>query len=371
MADRALKVGLVVNPMAGIGGPVGLKGSDGMFEEALALGGRSQVADRVTLCLKALPVQAIEWFSVAGVMGGDYLKALDLHFHESAEPSVEATTPEDTRRVVDKLCSVGIDLLLFAGGDGTARDVADAHHTVPAVLGIPCGVKMHSGVFATSPSAATDLLNRLIDGEALSVVDAEVRDIDEASFREGVVKTRFYGELPVPDDLRYVQQTKVGGRESDELAVQEIAADVIENMTDDTLYIMGSGSTVATILDAMNLPATLLGIDVVYRGALVKADASEQELLSLLAEYPRAKIVVTAISGQGHIFGRGNQQLSAAVIQQVGPENIIIVATKSKLAALEQRPLLVDTGDAELDDSLSGMKAVLTGYEDHVLYRIA
>lgn len=371
MADRALKVGLVVNPMAGIGGPVGLKGSDGMFEEALALGGKSQVADRVTLCLKALPLQAIEWFSVVGVMGGDYLKALDLHFHESAEPSVEATTSEDTRRVVDKLCSVGIDLLLFAGGDGTARDVADAHHTVPAVLGIPCGVKMHSGVFATSPSAATDLLNRLIDGEALSVVDAEVRDIDEASFREGVVKTRFYGELPVPDDLRYVQQTKVGGRESDELVVQEIAADVIENMTDDTLYIMGSGSTVAIILDAMNLPATLLGIDVVYRGGLVKADASEQELLSLLAEYPRAKIVVTAISGQGHIFGRGNQQLSAAVIQQVGPENIIIVATKSKLAALEQRPLLVDTGDAELDDSLSGMKAVLTGYEDHVLYRIA
>jgi len=371
VAERAIKIGLVVNPMAGIGGPVGLKGSDGMFEQAVALGGKSKVADRVAVCLEALPAEAIEWFSVPGVMGGDYLEAHNLTYHDSAASPVGTTTPEDTRRIVDALCSAGIDLLLFAGGDGTARDVADAYHTVPAVLGIPCGVKMHSGVFATSPSAAADLLNRLIQGEALSVIEAEVRDIDEASFREGEVKTRFYGELPVPDDLRYVQQTKVGGRESDELVVQEIAADVIENMADDTLYIMGSGSTVATILEAMNLPATLLGIDVVYQGALVKADASEQEILSLLEEYPSAKIVVTAISGQGHIFGRGNQQLSSAVIRKAGPENIIIAATKSKLAALEQRPLLVDTGDAELDDSLSGMKAVLTGYEDHVLYRVA
>ncbi|MBO6655379.1 MAG: ATP-NAD kinase family protein [Pseudomonadales bacterium] len=371
MADRKFKIGLVVNPVAGVGGPVGLKGSDGLLEEAIALGGESKVAGRVSVCLRGLPMNRIEWYSVPGDMGAAHLRAQSVASHEMGEAPQSTTTPEDTKRVVDQLCQAGIDLLLFAGGDGTARDVADAWHTVPAVLGIPCGVKMHSGVFATSPSAAADLVHRLIDGEALSVMDAEVRDIDEASFREGIVKTRFYGELPVPDDLRYVQQTKIGGRESDELVVQEIAADVIENMDDETLYIMGSGSTVATILETMGLTATLLGIDVVYQGKLIATDATEQQLLALLDDHPKSKILVTAISGQGHIFGRGNQQLSASVIRQAGPDNVLIAATKSKLAALEQRPLLVDTGDTELDSHLSGMKTVLTGYDDHVLYRVA
>lgn len=370
MVERALRIGLVVNPLAGIGGPVGLKGSDGLYEEAIARGGKSQVAERVAVTLSALPNEGIEWFAFSGIMGGDCLTALSKPFHSLGEIN-GATTPEDSRRVVEQLCSASIDLLLFAGGDGTARDVADAFHTVPAVLGIPCGVKMHSGVFATSPAAAAELLHRLMNGEVLSLVDAEVRDIDEASFREGIVKTRFYGELPVPDDLRFVQQTKVGGRESDELVVQEIAADVKEHMLDDTLYIMGSGSTVSSIVESMDLPATLLGIDVVLNGELLAADASESELLALLDEHPDARIVVTAISGQGHIFGRGNQQLSAAVIRRVGWENVIIVATKSKLAALEQRPLRVDTGDLMLDEALSGMKTVLTGYEDQVLYRVA
>ncbi len=370
MTDRAFRIGLVVNPLAGVGGPAGLKGSDGVYEEALSRGARSQVADRVALCLNALPSVGIEWFTASGSMGGDYLEVRSIPFQAVGE-TPEQTSPEDTRALVQTLCRSDIDLLLFAGGDGTARDVADAFHLVPAVLGIPCGVKMHSGVFATSPRAAADLLQRLIDGEALSVVDGEVRDIDESSFRDGVVKTRFYGELPVPDDLRYVQQTKIGGRESDELVVQEIAADVIENMDDETLYIMGSGSTVCAIIENMNLPATLLGIDVIYQGALLAEDATEQQLLKLLNDYPKAKIIVTAISGQGHVFGRGNQQLSAAVIRKAGPENIVIVATKSKLAALEQRPLLVDTGDSGLDEDLSGMRVILTGYEDHVLYRVA
>ena len=374
MTERTLAIGLVVNPMAGIGGPVGLKGSDGLYDEALHLGGRSQVAARVRLCLAALAetvADRIAWFAPAGTMGGDHLDPLSIAYEIAGPVTGEWTRPEDTWSVVDELCHCGIDLLLFAGGDGTARDVADTFHSVPAVLGIPCGVKMHSGVFATTPGAAAEMLIKLTQGEALSLVDAEVRDIDEASYREGVVKTRYYGELPVPDDLRYVQQTKVGGRESDELVVREIAADLIDKMDDDALYIMGSGSTVATIMEAMGLRATLLGIDVVYRGELLAGDATEQQILSLLDEHPNARMVVTAISGQGHVFGRGNQQLSASVIRRVGIGNIQIVATKSKLAALEQRPLRVDTGNPLLDGELAGMKRIHTGYEDHVLYRIA
>lgn len=365
-----LRIGLVLNPYAGIGGPVGLKGSDGVFEQALARGGRSKVAERVSQCLQGLPHERIEWLTLSGSMGAELLAALGIASQVVFAPALLPTTAEDTRVGVSKLCEQGIDLLLFAGGDGTARDVADGFAHTPAVLGIPCGVKMHSGVFATTPAAAAELIGKLIAGEVLSVVQAEVRDIDEASFRDGHVTTRFYAELPVPDDLRYVQQTKVGGREVEALAVQDMAADFIEHIEPDVLYLMGSGSTVATIMEAVGQPATLLGIDVLLGDQLLLADASEQQLIELLKTHDRAQLVVTAISGQGHVFGRGNQQLSPAVIRAVGLDNILIVASKTKLAGLHGRPLLVDTGDPELDQALSGMKSVLTGYDDRVLYRL-
>jgi predicted polyphosphate/ATP-dependent NAD kinase len=374
MTDRKIKVGLVLNPKAGVGGPVGLKGSDGVYDDAMSLGGESKVADRVAACLQRIEHDGIEWFTVPGEMGGDSLGHLGITFHLvdlGNTANTANTSAEDTRHVVRLLCEQGVDLLLFAGGDGTARDVADSIQNVAAVLGIPCGVKMHSGVFATTPVAAATLINKIIAGEILSVVTSDVRDIDENSFREGIVKTRFYGELPVPNDLRYVQQTKVGGREVDELVLQDIAAYFTENMDPEALYLMGSGSTVGTLMDFLCLESTLLGIDVIRNGQLLAADVSENQILEFLEDAPVAKIVVTAIGGQGHVFGRGNQQLSAKVIRQVGVRNLEIVATKSKLARFARRPLRVDTGDVELDEALAGMKSVLVGYDDWVLYQVA
>ena len=366
-----MKVGLLFNPKAGVGGPVGLKGSDGVYGDAIQLGGQSKVAGRAASCLERIAHDEIEWFTVPGVMGGDILEQLGIPSHLLGGPIDPDTSAEDTRHCVRLICEQGIDLLLFAGGDGTARDVADSIQDVAAVLGIPCGVKMHSGVFATTPVAAAELVNKMLAGEILSVVQSDVRDIDESSFREGIVKTRFYGELPVPDDLRYVQQTKVGGKEVDALVVQDIAAYFTENMVPDALYLMGSGSTVATLMDSLGLQPTLLGIDVVRNGELLAVDVSEHQILDLLEDAPVAKIVVTAIGGQGHIFGRGNQQLSAKVIRRVGIRNLEIVATKSKLVRLERRPLLVDTGDVELDEALAGIKSVLVGYDDWVVYQVA
>lgn len=366
-----LHLGLLINPMAGVGGPVGLKGSDGMYDEALRLGGRSRVNERAGLFLDEIDMPGIRFTTVPGEMGGNLLTSKSIDHECIAHRPGEVTTADDTRIATAQLCDAGIDLLLFVGGDGTARDIVDTFHDVPCVLGIPGGVKMHSGVFATTPSAAAALVNKLAGGEVLSMLTAEVRDIDEASFREGVVRTKFYGELPVPDDLQYVQATKVSGREVEEMVVQEIAADVIERLEPGVTYLMGSGSTVAGILEAMHLPSTLLGIDVVKDGELIASDASEQALLDILADAGEARIIVTAISGQGHIFGRGNQQLSAAVIRKVGVRNIEIVATKTKLESLDGRPLVVDTGDAELDRLLAGLQPVVTGYEDRVLYRVA
>tara|TARA_B110000977_G_scaffold177891_1_gene234915 strand:+ start:5846 stop:6976 length:1131 start_codon:yes stop_codon:yes gene_type:complete len=371
MTKRKIKIGLLLNPKAGVGGPVGLKGSDGVYGDAMLLGGQSKVADRTVACLERMTHDGIEWFTVPGEMGGDSLAHLGITCHLVGGLIAADTSAEDTRHGVRLLCEQGVDLLLFAGGDGTARDVADSIQNVAAVLGIPCGVKMHSGVFATTPVAAATLINKMLAGEILTVVNSDVRDIDESSFREGLVKTRFYGELPVPDDLRYVQQTKVGGKEVDALVVQDIAAYFTENMDPEALYLMGSGSTVATLMNSMGLESTLLGIDVVRKGELLAADVSESQILALLEDAPLAKIVVTAIGGQGHVFGRGNQQLSAKVIWRVGVRNLEIVATKSKLVRLERRPLLVDTGDVVLDEALAGMKPVLVGYDDWVLYQVA
>ncbi|MBT4161536.1 MAG: ATP-NAD kinase family protein [Gammaproteobacteria bacterium] len=370
MTERRIRIGLLLNPVAGMGGPTGLKGTDGVIDEAIRRGGESRVDERVELCLNSLVDTDIEWLTLPAAMGADLLARLGLPHKVTGRVQEGRTTAEDTRRGVVSLEGEGIDLLLFAGGDGTARDIVDSYHDCSAILGVPCGVKMHSGVFATSPQAAAGLINKLSVGELLSVIQAEVRDIDEASFREGIVKTQFYGELPVPDDLRFMQQTKVGGREVEELVIEEIAAEFIENLDPETLYIMGSGSTIAGVMAAMGLPSTLLGIDVIKNREIVATDVSEQQLLKLLQKDLPARIVVTAISGQGHIFGRGNQQLSPVVIRKVGVNNIDILASKSKLAGLNKRPLLVDTGDMALDESLRGIRSIVTGYEDRVLYRI-
>ena len=366
-----LKIGLLLNPLAGIGGPVGLKGSDGMAQEALRRGSVSRVDDRVAVCVAEITREQLAWYTLAAPMGAHLLKRLGLPHQVVGDEPADPTTAADTRQGVAALADAGVDLLLFAGGDGTARDLLDACVGIPAALGIPCGVKMHSGVFSTTPAAAARLVNKLARGEMLSVVQAEVRDIDEDAFRRGVVKTEFYGEMPVPDDLRYVQQTKMGGREVEDLVIQDMAAEFAEDLDRDTMYILGSGSTIAALMDNLGFPATLLGIDVIYGGELVAADANEKKLLELLGEGRPARILVTGIGGQGHIFGRGNQQLSPEVIRRVGTGNIDLLATRSKLAGLGQRPLLVDTGDSELDQSLAGFKSIITGYRDRVLYRVS
>ena len=376
---RPLRIGLILNPVAGIGGMVALKGSDGVVAEAKARGGESQVAARAGVCVQKI-LQAgcpIEWLTMPGEMGAALLqgalrqcpgpsKLLEI----VGEIQPGATHAEDTQRGCLLLEDQSIDLLLFAGGDGTARDLVDVNASIPAFLGIPCGVKMHSGVFATRPSTAAAIIIKLAREETLSVLAREVRDIDEAACREGIMKTRFYGELPVPDELRYVQQTKVAGREDEGLAIEEIAADIIARMAPNLLYLMGSGATVAAIMANMQLDNTLLGVDAVRDQQLIASDMTEQQIWDLLKTNPPVRILVSVIGGQGYIFGRGNQQFSPRVIRRVARRNIIIIATRSKLAALDARPLLVDTGDESLDTALAGLHTICTGYEDAVLYRV-
>ncbi|MBA6297385.1 ATP-NAD kinase family protein [Colwellia sp. MB02u-9] len=381
---KQFKLGLVINPIAGIGGSVALKGSDGIgiAEQAIALGATAKSNTRASLALEILlPYKEnIIIYTAAGDMGEHTAKALGFNtqvvygLEHRFENRLENrhTTELDTEQAVSALITKDIDLLLFAGGDGTARNVCHIVQDKFPVLGIPAGCKIHSGVYAITPKAAGRVVELMITNQLVSLTDADVMDIDESLFRQGIVKAKRFGEMQVPSELRYIQAVKSGGIESDELVLQDIAADVIAKM-DDELFIIGSGSTTAFVMEELALDNTLLGVDAISEQALIASDLTEPQLWQLIQPYAQGKVklLITLIGGQGHIFGRGNQQLSPRVIRAIGKENIIIIATKAKLNALAARPLIADTGDSELDMVLSGYLAVITGYNDQVLYPVA
>jgi len=380
-----MKIGFVVNPFAGIGGAVGLKGSDGLDIVALALsrGACPQAETRARVAMQEIAsLTGFTIFTAAGTMGENVLRGLDLPC-EVVYGAQQQSSADDTKNVIRRFAEKDVDFIVFAGGDGTARDVLDVlskelNKSVP-VIGIPAGVKIHSAVYAVTPTHAGELIYLLLSGAPMSLHEAEVMDLDEQAFRAGKVIAKCYGYLSVPVDDTRMQLTKQGGLNHHEIAVQDIAADVIENMEQDVYYLIGSGSTTAAIMEQLGLPNTLLGIDIIRNHELVASDVDEQTILKTIDDHP-AKIVVTAIGGQGHVFGRGNQQLSAKVIRHViaqgkidknrGKENIIIIATNNKLRSFDNRPMIADTGDSLLDKKLSGLYTVVTGYQQKTLYKL-
>jgi predicted polyphosphate/ATP-dependent NAD kinase len=282
-----------------------------------------------------------------------------------------ATSPEDTARAAKMFCGLGVDLILFAGGDGTARDILDAVGESAAVLGIPAGCKIHSGVFALNPRRAGELALRYMQGKVRRTKEAEVMDIDEEQFRRGRVQSRLYGYLKIPDDVRLVQNLKSGSRVGGQDGAEGLSAYMADIWESDVLYIIGGGSTTAHIMNRMHLPGTLLGVDLVYGGRVIGADCTEREILKAVSEYGKAKILVTVIGGQGYIFGRGNQQISAEVIRRVGRENIIVAAAEEKMLALFGKTLYADTGDEEVNRYLHGYMRVITGYGQYTVMKVS
>lgn len=370
------RLGFIINPVAGIGGTVALKGSDGMVHSAQQLGAVPQAQARARSALQAVQNFRDQFrvYTAAHDMGEDVCRELGLDVTVVADNHAGETTASDTETTVEKLLQQGIDLLVFAGGDGTARNVFNAMNKagedqrVP-VLGIPAGCKIHSAVYALTPRHAGELLALIIRGRPLALNDASVMDIDEDAFRHDVVKARRYGQLNVPAENQYMQNMKEGGVTQEALVLQDIAAYISEIMEDDVTYFIGSGTTPKAIMDMLELDSTLLGIDAVRNRELIAKDLTEQKILELIKTGP-AKIILTIIGGQGHLFGRGNQQFSARVIRAIGKDNIMIIATPEKLHALNGRPIRVDTGDSALDQELYGMVTVMTGYEQQTLYRI-
>ena len=371
MVERK-KLGLIVNPLAGLGGRVGLKGSDGaeIQKKALELGAAPESQDRAIQALERIKgVDGLEIVTYPGEMGEDAAKACGFEPQVIGAINPGETTAEDTRNAARDMLRLSVDLVIFAGGDGTARDMYQAVGLDLPVLGIPAGVKIHSAVYATSPGNAGELAALYLKGGLASLREAEVMDIDEEAIRQGVVSAKLYGYLKIPFRTNLVQSLKTPSA-GEATSLASIAYDVVENMEDDWLYIIGPGTTTQAITDELGLQKTLIGVDVVLDQKLLAADVNEAQLLDLL-KGRQAKIIVTLIGGQGYIFGRGNQQISPRVIEKVGRENILVVSTKEKLYALGQRPLWVDTGDQTVDRMLTGYIRVVTGYNERAVRKVS
>jgi predicted polyphosphate/ATP-dependent NAD kinase len=376
VGDRMQKkrLGLIVNPVAGLGGRVGLKGSDGgdTQRRALELGAVAESAKRAQLALERLSALkgGLALVTYPGEMGEEVARDCGLRTTVVGVIKVGKTTGEDTILAAREMRSLGVDLLLFAGGDGTARDVYEAVGLTLPVLGIPAGVKMHSAVFASSAVAAGELAALYLRGGVASLREAEVMDVDEDAFRQDVLSARLYGYLKIPFRRALVQGVKSASAPGEEAAQREVALAIVEAMEEDCAYILGPGSTTRAIAREIGLEKTLLGVDVIKERKLVARDVGETGLLQIVAR-GRAKIIVTPIGGQGYILGRGNQQISPRVIRKVGREGMVVVSTPYKINSLQGRPLLVDTGDGELDRELSGYLRVVTGYGQEVVYRVS
>jgi predicted polyphosphate/ATP-dependent NAD kinase len=363
-------IGFLVNPIAGMGGKVGLKGTDGVLEKAVRLGAQPiapKKAEEMLTEFSGFPTdhRHLRWITCTGEMGSSELAAAGIKNVQTVyTPSTENTSADDTKNACKKILEHPVDLLIFCGGDGTARDIYTIVDEKVPLLGIPAGVKMHSGVFGVSTSATARMLEEFIN-KRLTVGDVEIMDLDEDLYRKGDWKVRLFGVVKGIIEPTYMQ---VGKTCFESVSDDEVKTELAEHVKDelekyqDWLFLFCAGGTIDFIAKKIGVDHTLLGIDAIYQKKLVAKDINEEQILTLLKKYPKVKILLSPIGAQGFILGRGNLQLSPAVINKIGIENIIVVATPSKL--LYTPVLRVDTGDKKLDGLFKkqGYLMVVIGY---------
>jgi len=351
-----LKVGFIVNPIAGMGGRVGLKGTDDVLNKAVILGAKPVAPKKAEETLSeylskySTKKDVINWFTCSGLMGFDELKNAGIKNAEVVyNLTSENTSSNDTKKACKIFLEKKVDLILFCGGDGTIRDIFGVVDKKIPVLGIPAGVKMHSGVFGVNTRAVAKMLHEFVS-HSLTVGDVDVMDLDEELYRKGEWKVKLFGIAKGIVEPTYVQVGKtVFESVSDDEVRDELAEHVFDEMKkySDFLFLMGSGGTIDYIARKIGVENTLLGIDAVYNKKLVEKDLNEEGILRLLDSYPKIKLVLSPIGAQGFILGRGNLQLSPAVIRKIGLDNIIVVSTPSKIVST---PFIrVDTGEKDLD----------------------
>lgn len=374
-----MQVGLLVNPIAGMGGRVGLKGTDGVVDEAIKRGATPIAPGRAKEFLQTLQslhmdASKLELLVCPNQMGGDVTSSVDLH-HKVADVSVSGeTSSEDTKNCVLALYGSGVRLLVFVGGDGTARDILDAitENSLDdlLVIGVPSGVKMYSGIFVVNPADAAEVVKLVFEGGA-GVAEFEIMDADEEAFREDRFIIKLYGYMNGPSVPARFQGAKQASPETiDEHEAQEaIAKYIIEQMIPDGTYILGPGTTVKTVTELLNVKKTTLGVDI-YQNAKIIPDVNEARIIELVDDFSKTWIIVSPIGHQGMLFGRGNQQISPGVIERVGKDHIFVISTPSKLKGIDGETLKVDTGDSSVDELLRGYIRVITDYNEIRLMQV-
>ena len=365
-----MRLAVVVNPDAGLGGKLGFKGSDGRAAEARAAGAQDRAGPRMRICLEKLaelargPIEILAW---DGRMGGDWIPS---------EYTSTGKTPEttDATSTSEFIKAHSPDLFLYAGGDGTTRDIVEAlgEREIPLV-GVPGGVKMHSGCFATTPKAAAEVVWSFFTGD-LMVARTEVMDLDEEVYRKGEWKVRMYGEAFTPASPRWMQGAKEQvQRESEEETLEAMSSHVANLVEEnpDLMLVWGSGGTLRQMCKQNGHESTLLGIDIQHAGKMYN-DLNENGLLEIINQHQgEIKLLLSPMGGQGFLIGRGNLQLSPDVLRAIGTDNILGIATPAKLLGLNE--LRIDTGDEDLDAEIRGKKylKVLQGYRTTRVIRVA
>ncbi len=371
-----MKIGFLVNPIAGMGGRVGLKGTNHVSKDAVALGARPVAPARATDFLRRLMelglTNQIDLTTCPGIMGQDEIRKAGLSAGVLPMQHGKETTADDTKSAVKLMAQRKLDLIVFVGGDGTARDILDALRGVdqPPVLGVPSGVKMHSGVFAASPSDAADVVGDFVEGST-QIMDLEVMDVDEEAIRQDRFKVNLYGFLKSP----FVPMRLLGSKQISPETVDEhenqmaVARFIVEEMKPEATYILGPGTTTKCIADLLGVEKTLLGVDL-YLDKKIIRDVNEQKLLNMIKDWNSTWIVLSPIGRQGMLLGRGNQQISPEVIKRTGRDHIVVAATRSKIQGIDGGVLRVDTGDPQVDNVLKGYIKVAIDYREWRLMEI-
>ncbi len=359
--DRC-RIGFLINPVAGMGGRVGLKGTDDVVEEAMRRGAVPVAHKRAAEALAALAARLgelpmppfIDWITCSGDMGADALRDAHFDWASCVYEARRGTSAVDTRAAVERILKERVDLILFCGGDGTARDICKVTGEDTPILGIPSGVKMYSGVFGVTPEKTAEVLLGFLQG-TLQTSTADVLDLDEELYRRGEWAVRLYQTASTPYEPALTQSAKMlidAG--SDAEIKREIADYTAERIAaaPDTLFLLGPGSTLQQVGQSLEIDKTLLGIDAIADGKQIARDVNEQEILALLDAYGSCTLVLSPIGAQGFVLGRGNLQISPDVVRRIGREKLIVLATPAKLA---RTPVLrFDTGSPALDRALAG-----------------
>jgi predicted polyphosphate/ATP-dependent NAD kinase len=366
-----MKMGFIVNPIAGMGGKVGLKGTDEVLEDAIVRGAKPIAPNRaITFLLELkgkIQKKKIKILTCPKSMGEDEVKTATFSAEILPLELGKYTTANDTKKAVKLMVKEKIDLLVFVGGDGTAKDVFDSikeNKEIP-VLGVPSGVKMYSGVFAFNPSDAADVILAFIQNQA-EITESEIIDTEESDIRRDILTVKLYGLIKVPFLPIHIQRGKEPSLETlDEKENQTaIARFIIEEMEPKATYILGPGTTTKCVLDLLGLKKTLLGVDL-YKKGEVLLDVNERVILDEVESWRNTWIILSPIGRQGVLFGRGNLQISSEIIKFVGKEKIIVAATKRKLKNIDSGTLRVDSDDKTVNEMLRGYIKVVTDYREY------